>query len=194
MILGVDINGNNYEKNETISSITSTGISASLVAADEINIKGISVDDYVKELIKEYDNDRPISDEVIIDLLQDKIKEKREQIKKDQKAKLLRAKKDSIDDIIRSIKKVRFDEGWTVIFWENGEVTKVKCQDGESFDPEKGVAMALIKYLFGNISYYNEIFKSLNLDKEEGKIQIEAKPKKKKKRRSKISLADFFGF
>ena len=51
-------------------------------------------------------------------------------------------------------------EGMTIVLWTNGTKTIVRCQNGEPYDPEKGLAMAIIKGTLGcNTSHYNEIFK-----------------------------------
>lgn len=61
-----------------------------------------------------------------------------------------------------SIKKVIFNDPVTVVLWSDGSKTVVKCQDGEMFDPEKGLAMAISKKAFGNTgNYYEEIKKWL---------------------------------
>lgn len=53
------------------------------------------------------------------------------------------------------IKNVLFNEPATIVMWENGDKTVVKCQDGDTFDPEKGLAMAITKYVMGNKGAYN---------------------------------------
>jgi hypothetical protein len=58
-----------------------------------------------------------------------------------------------------SIKKVIFNDPLTIVLWNNGDKTIVKCQEGDIYDPEKGLAMAICKYTYGNKSRYNEIFK-----------------------------------
>ena len=57
------------------------------------------------------------------------------------------------------IKKVIFNEPLTIVLWNNGDKTIVKCQEEDIYDPEKGLAMAICKYVYGNKSRYNEIFK-----------------------------------
>ena len=48
------------------------------------------------------------------------------------------------------------------MFWSDGKKTVVKCADGETFDEEKGLAMAISKRVLGNKSnYYNEFKKWL---------------------------------
>ncbi len=47
----------------------------------------------------------------------------------------------------------------TVVFWQDKTKTVVKCQDGEPYDAEKGIAMAFIKKFYGNKGTYYELFK-----------------------------------
>lgn len=60
------------------------------------------------------------------------------------------------------IKKVIFNDPATIVFWMDGTKTVVKAEN-ESFDPEKGLAMAITKKAFGNKgNYFNEIKKWTN--------------------------------
>ena len=51
------------------------------------------------------------------------------------------------------------DKGTVVIKWVDGTKTKVKCQDGETFDAEKGIALCFMKRAFHNRGCYNDVFK-----------------------------------
>lgn len=57
------------------------------------------------------------------------------------------------------IKKVVFNPPATIVFWRDGSKTVVKTQDGDVFDPEKGLAMAISKKAFGNTGSYFKEFK-----------------------------------
>jgi len=57
------------------------------------------------------------------------------------------------------IKDVIFNDPATIVFWEDGGKTVVQCQNGEEFDPEKGLAMAISKKVYGNNHDYYEVFK-----------------------------------
>ena len=46
-------------------------------------------------------------------------------------------------------KTVIFHPPATIVYWEDGEKTIVKCMEGEEFNPEVGLAMCLAKYIFG---------------------------------------------
>lgn len=56
------------------------------------------------------------------------------------------------------IKKVIFNSPATIVFWEDGTKTVVKV-NGEDYDPEKGLAMAIAKKSYGNKGNYFNIFK-----------------------------------
>ena len=58
---------------------------------------------------------------------------------------------------IPKIKDVKFNGPATIVFWEDGTKTVVKCQEGDTFDSEKGLAMAIAKKALGNKDgYYSE--------------------------------------
>jgi hypothetical protein len=66
------------------------------------------------------------------------------------------------------IKNVIFSNPATIVFWLDGSKTVVKCQPGDTFDPEKGLAMAVVKYMCGNQGNYCSQLKKW-LPKEEPK-------------------------
>lgn len=57
------------------------------------------------------------------------------------------------------IKNVIFNDPATIVFWNDGTKTVVKCGKDDAFDPEKGLAMAISKYFFDNAGYFNDVFK-----------------------------------
>ena len=57
------------------------------------------------------------------------------------------------------IKNVKFNGPATIVFWADGTKTVVKCQDGDNYSKEVGLAMCIVKKVFGNTSKYNDIFK-----------------------------------
>lgn len=70
---------------------------------------------------------------------------------------------------IPEIKNVIFNDPATIVFWEDGTKTVVKCQDGDEFDPEKGLAMAIVKKAYGNKgSYCNKMKKWLPKEEQVG--------------------------
>ena len=65
------------------------------------------------------------------------------------------------------IKDVIFNEPATIVMWSDGTKTVVKCQEGEGYDPEKGLAMAISKKALGNKGNYCEVFKKWLPEEEE---------------------------
>lgn len=57
------------------------------------------------------------------------------------------------------IKKVIFNDPATIVIWADGTKTVVKCQEGDMFDKEKGLAMAISKRALGDKGRYCEEFK-----------------------------------
>lgn len=77
---------------------------------------------------------------------------------------------------ILRIKNVIFNKPATIVFWNDGTKTVVKCQAGDTYDPEKGLAMAVCKKALGyndSQSNFNDIFKEW-LPKVEEKKKIES--------------------
>ena len=48
-----------------------------------------------------------------------------------------------------------------IIFWVDGTITKVRCSKNDTFDVEKGIAMAILNKLFGN-GYYRNLEKIMS--------------------------------
>lgn len=69
------------------------------------------------------------------------------------------------NDIVRfgmcsvSIRKVIFNDPATVVLWSDGTKTVVKCGPEDSFDMEKGLAMAIVKKMAGNDNSFHKVFK-----------------------------------
>lgn len=68
------------------------------------------------------------------------------------------------------ISDVIFNDPATIVLWRDGSKTVVKAQDGETYDPEKGLAMAICKKTMGNTrDYYNVFLKHLKKWKKDEK-------------------------
>lgn len=57
------------------------------------------------------------------------------------------------------IEKVIFNGPATIIKWKDGTETVVKCQRGDIFDYEKGLAMCFTKKALGNKSNFNNVLR-----------------------------------
>lgn len=68
------------------------------------------------------------------------------------------------------IENVIFNDPATIVFWNDGSKTVVKAQNGELFDREKGLAMAICKKMLGNQGNYYDVFREWIPEEEEGVI------------------------
>lgn len=60
-------------------------------------------------------------------------------------------------DLEKEIEKVTFNDPATVVFWKDGEKTVSKAKNGDKFNKETGLAMAIVRRLCGNRNY-NKVF------------------------------------
>lgn len=56
------------------------------------------------------------------------------------------------------IKDVKYHNPATIVFWKDGTKTVVKCQKGDTYNPELGLAMCIIKKMCDNKGNYNDVF------------------------------------
>jgi len=57
------------------------------------------------------------------------------------------------------IKQVIHNNPATIVIWSDGSKTVVKCQDGDTYSEELGLAMCICKKVFSNKGNFNEVFK-----------------------------------
>lgn len=57
------------------------------------------------------------------------------------------------------IKDVIFNDPATIVLWADGSKTIVKCQEGDTYSRETGLALCIAKKCLGNKGNFNEVFK-----------------------------------
>lgn len=57
------------------------------------------------------------------------------------------------------IERVIFNDPATIVIWKDGSKTVVKCQPGDEYSKETGLAMCIAKKYLGNKGNFNETFK-----------------------------------
>ena len=62
---------------------------------------------------------------------------------------------------VPKIKNVIFNNPATIVYWEDGTKTVVKCQTqtGDTYSKETGLAMCFVKKVLGNKGNFNEVLK-----------------------------------
>lgn len=68
-------------------------------------------------------------------------------------------------------KEVIFNGPATIIYWKDGTKTVVKCTEGDTYNPEVGIAMATLKKIFGEAypKYRQCVSEAVNEHKEREK-------------------------
>lgn len=60
---------------------------------------------------------------------------------------------------IPEITKVHFNPPMTIVLWDDGTKTMVKCQEGDTYSKETGLALCIAKKALGNLPNFNNVFK-----------------------------------
>lgn len=60
------------------------------------------------------------------------------------------------------ISKVISHEPATIVFWKDGTKTVVKCQEGDTYDLEKGILYAIIRKVYGEGHNYTDVLNIIN--------------------------------
>lgn len=63
------------------------------------------------------------------------------------------------EDDVFAIKKVHFNDPATVVIWEDGTKTVVKCGEEDIYDPQTGLLMCIAKKAYGNKGKFNDILR-----------------------------------
>ena len=80
--------------------------------------------------------------------------DKAKEVKPDMNRKCNRSTIDHLE-----IKNVHFNDPVTVVMWNDGTKTIVRCSENDFYDPEKGLAMAIVKKAYGNDNKFHKVFK-----------------------------------
>lgn len=57
------------------------------------------------------------------------------------------------------ISKVRFNPPMTIVLWEDGTKTTVRCQEDDAYSDEVGLALCIAKKALGNKGNFNNVFR-----------------------------------
>lgn len=72
------------------------------------------------------------------------------------------------------IERVIFNDPATIVIWSDKTKTVVKCQTGDTYDKEKGLALCIAKKYFGNKGNFNEVFKKWIPEEKEIEVNQQA--------------------
>ena len=92
---------------------------------------------------------------------------KTEGVKSDMNRKSIRSAANPLE-----IKNVYFNDPVTVVMWNDGTKTIVRCSENDFYDPEKGLAMAIVKKAYGNDSKFHKVFKKWIPDEDNAEKRV----------------------
>lgn len=61
--------------------------------------------------------------------------------------------------LLSTVKNIIINPPATIVFWNDGTKTVCKCAEGDTFDPEKGIAMCFFRKMLGSPSQVRKFMK-----------------------------------
>lgn len=55
------------------------------------------------------------------------------------------------------IQRVKFDNPWTIVWWKDGSITRVKCSNLDTFTEESGLMAAICKHYYEDTNIFGEM-------------------------------------
>lgn len=55
------------------------------------------------------------------------------------------------------IQRVKFDNPWTIVWWDDGSITRVKCSNLDTFSEEAGLMAAICKHYYEDTRIFGEM-------------------------------------
>ena len=116
----------------------------------------VANDSYIDYITNDYSDYTSCADSAHIYKILEENKDEWNRILKEED---LRKRQKKNDSLRRLIKKVKFNGPCTIVWFNDGDKVVVKCQEEDTFDKEKGLAMACMKKYFNNSSIFNEVLR-----------------------------------
>lgn len=61
---------------------------------------------------------------------------------------------------VNSIKRVKYDKPWTIVWWKDGQVTRSKCAENDVWSEAAGFNACVAKRYFQTVGAYNKVLKT----------------------------------
>ena len=63
-------------------------------------------------------------------------------------------------DSVNMIKRVKYDNPWTIVWWADGKVTRSKCAENDVWSESAGFNACVAKHYFQTTGAYNKVLKT----------------------------------
>lgn len=64
------------------------------------------------------------------------------------------------ENSVKMIKRVKYDNPWTIVFWADGAITKAKCHENDAWSEAAGLNACIAKHFFQTAGAYNKVMKT----------------------------------
>lgn len=71
---------------------------------------------------------------------------------------------------VNQIKRVKYDKPWTIVWWQDGEVTRSKCAENDVWSEAAGFNACVAKHYFQTAGAYNKVLKTYCTDVHNDKV------------------------
>ena len=79
---------------------------------------------------------------------------------KEQKKREEKIRRKFNETSVNQIKRVKYDNPWTIVFWNDGTVTKAKCHENDVWSEAAGLNACIAKHFFQTAGAYNKVMKT----------------------------------
>lgn len=79
---------------------------------------------------------------------------------KEQKKREEKIRRKFNETSVNQIKRVKYDNPWTIVFWDDGTVTKSKCHENDMWSESAGFNACVAKRYFQTTGAYNKVMKT----------------------------------
>lgn len=73
-------------------------------------------------------------------------------------------------DSVNMIKRVKYDNPWTIVWWADGKVTRSKCAENDVWSESAGFNVCVAKHYFQTAGAYNKVLKTYCTDVHNDKV------------------------
>ena len=118
-------------------------------------------------------NDRIVDMELSDDLLEsfyDALIDGHEKLVQEKKKRDEKVRRKFNESQVNQIKRVKYDNPWTIVWWRDGQVTRSKCAENDVWSESVGFNTCVSKHYFQTAGAYNKVLKTYCTDVHNDKV------------------------
>lgn len=118
-------------------------------------------------------NDRIVDMDLSDDLLENlyaALMDGHEKLIKEKKKRNEKVRRKFNESQVNQIKRVKYDNPWTIVWWADGDVTRSKCAENDVWSESVGFNTCVAKHYFQTAGAYNKVLKTYCTDVHNDKV------------------------